>query len=108
MLETAPFLFEVFANIDKIVKCIKDLPITRNTVKDRVLKIVENITNQQTTDFKLCNLFSICLDKCTDMTGSVRISILIRYFVVSKLKKSWLLECYCKKQQNVLIFVKQL
>ncbi|CAI6355588.1 unnamed protein product [Macrosiphum euphorbiae] len=42
MLETAPFLFEDFSNKDKIMQRIKDLPITRNTVKSRILKIAEN------------------------------------------------------------------
>jgi len=73
MLETAPFLFEDFFNKDKIIQRIKDLPITRNTVKARILKIAENITNQQFSDFKLCNLFSICLDESTDITGSARL-----------------------------------
>jgi len=30
---------------------IKDLPVTRNTVKDQILEIAENITNQQFADF---------------------------------------------------------
>jgi len=50
MLETAPFLFEDFSNKDKIMQRIKDLPITRNTVKARILKLAENITNQQFAD----------------------------------------------------------
>lgn len=87
MLETAPFLFEDFSNKDKIMQRIKDLPITRNTVKDRILKIAENITNQQIADFKLCNVFSICLDESTDITGSARLSIFIRYFVGSEIKE---------------------
>lgn len=61
-----------FSNKDKIMQRIKDLPITRNTVKDRILKIAKNITNQQFADFKLCNVFSICLDESTDITGSAR------------------------------------
>lgn len=62
MLETVLFIFEDFFNNDKIMQCIKDLPKTRNTIKDQILKIPENITNQQFADFKLYNVFSICLD----------------------------------------------
>jgi hypothetical protein len=50
MLETASFLFDDFFNKDKIMQRIKDLPLTRNTVKDRILKIAEDITNQQFVD----------------------------------------------------------
>jgi len=78
MLETTPFLFEHFSNKDKTMQRIKNLPMTRNTVKDRVFKVAENITNQQITDFKLCNVFSICLNGSTDITGSARLSIFIR------------------------------
>ncbi|VVC24466.1 Hypothetical protein CINCED_3A013459 [Cinara cedri] len=60
MLETAPVSY----------LRIKNLPITRNTIKDRILKIAENITNQQFANFKLCNVFSICLDESTNITGS--------------------------------------
>ncbi|XP_060864294.1 SCAN domain-containing protein 3-like [Metopolophium dirhodum] len=87
MLETAPFLFEDFSNKDKIMQRIKDLPITRNTVKDRILKISENITNQQFADFKYCNVFLICLYESTDITGSAQLSIYFRYFVGSEIKE---------------------
>jgi len=45
MLVTALFINEDFGNRDKIMQRLKDLLITRNTVKDRFLKIAENITN---------------------------------------------------------------
>lgn len=78
MLETPPFLIEDFVNKDKNKQCIKDLPIIKNTLKDWVLINAKNMINQQITDFKLCNLFSICFDKSTDITVSF---IFIRYFV---------------------------
>jgi len=52
MVVTALFIHKVFANENKIMQRLKDLFISRNTVKDWFLKIPEYITNQQKTNFK--------------------------------------------------------
>ncbi|GFS54292.1 DDE_Tnp_IS1595 domain-containing protein [Trichonephila clavipes] len=43
-LACAPSLFD---NKDKIIQRIKDVPLSRNTMKDRILKLAENVTDQQ-------------------------------------------------------------
>ncbi|GFU14968.1 general transcription factor II-I repeat domain-containing protein 2A [Trichonephila clavipes] len=43
-LECAPSLFDDFDNKDKIIQRIKDVPLSRNTMKDRILKLAENIS----------------------------------------------------------------
>jgi hypothetical protein len=53
-LECAEFLFDYFPGKGKIIQRINDLPVTRNAVKDKILK------RKQTTF--LC----ICPDKNTD------------------------------------------
>ena len=45
-LECASYLFEDFQNKDKIIQRIKDLSISRNTVKERVIKLNANIEEQ--------------------------------------------------------------
>jgi hypothetical protein len=78
-LECAPYLFEDFQNKDKILQRIKDLPISRNTVKERIINLNSNIENQLKEDIKLCQAFSICLDESTDVTSSARLAIIARY-----------------------------
>ncbi|GFV97492.1 uncharacterized protein TNCV_2040001 [Trichonephila clavipes] len=39
--------FDDFDNKDKIIQRIKDVPLSRNTMKDRILKLAENVTDQQ-------------------------------------------------------------
>ncbi|GFW04666.1 general transcription factor II-I repeat domain-containing protein 2A [Trichonephila clavipes] len=46
-LACAPSLFDDFDNKDKIIQRIKDVPLSRNTMEDRILKLAENVTDQQ-------------------------------------------------------------
>ncbi|GFW02182.1 general transcription factor II-I repeat domain-containing protein 2A [Trichonephila clavipes] len=46
-LACAPSLFDDFDNKDKIIQRNKDVPLSRNTMKDRILKLAENVTDQQ-------------------------------------------------------------
>ncbi|GFX63169.1 DUF4371 domain-containing protein [Trichonephila clavipes] len=46
-LACAPSLFEDFDNKDKIIQRIKDVHLSINTIKDRILKLAENVTDQQ-------------------------------------------------------------
>ncbi|GFV63321.1 general transcription factor II-I repeat domain-containing protein 2A [Trichonephila clavipes] len=39
--------FDDFDNKDKIIQRIKDIPLSRNTINDRILKLEENVTDQQ-------------------------------------------------------------
>lgn len=78
-LECAPYLFEDFQNKEKILQRIKELPVSRNTVKERVIKMNSNIRDQITKDISLCQSFSICLDESTDATSSARLAIIARY-----------------------------
>lgn len=80
-IECASYLFEDFENTEEIVARIKTLKISRNTVKDRILKMSVDVTNQQRTDINLCDWISICLDECTDVTLSARLAVFVRYFV---------------------------
>ncbi|GFS68645.1 general transcription factor II-I repeat domain-containing protein 2A [Trichonephila clavipes] len=73
-------LFDDFDNKDKIIQRIKDVPQSRNTMKDRILKLVENVTDQQKNDIK-------CLDKSIAITKSARLAAFARYCVGNIIKE---------------------
>lgn len=78
-IKCAPHLFEDFQNKEQILKRIEELSISRNTVKDRILKMHKNINIKKNNDIRSAKLFSICLDESTDVTSSARLSIIARY-----------------------------
>ncbi|GFX45381.1 uncharacterized protein TNCV_1026411 [Trichonephila clavipes] len=73
-LACAPSLFDDFDNKDKIVQRIKDVPLSRNTMKDRILKLAENVTDQQKNDINSVFLYR-CLDESIDITKSARLAV---------------------------------
>lgn len=83
-LQCAPYLFE---NKEKIIQRIKDMLLARNTVKERILGMAGIVSFQQQIDIKSCNFISICLDESTDVTGSARLAICVRYFVQNNVKE---------------------
>lgn len=87
LLKCAPILFEDFDNKEKIIQRIKDLSLTRNTVKDRILVMAKNITYQQKMDINSADFLSLCLDESTDISGSARLAIFIRFCVGDYIKE---------------------
>ena len=69
-MDCAPSLFDDFKNKDAIIKRIEELPISRNTVKNRMMAMNANIASKLRKDLADCDFFSICLDETTDMTSS--------------------------------------
>ena len=78
-MDCAPFLFDDFKNIDAIIMRIKELPISRNTVKNRVLAMNANMASKLGKHLAGCDFFSICLDEATDITSFARLAIFARY-----------------------------
>lgn len=58
-LACAPPLFKDFENKDEIIYHTKDTPLSRNTVKDRLLKMAENVIEQQKYDIKSSPFISL-------------------------------------------------
>ena len=86
-LECAPVLFENFKEKEKIIQRIKEILLSRNTVKVRILDMADNVSHQQSTDITSCDSLSICLDESTDVTGSARLAIFGRYLVGDTIKE---------------------
>ncbi|GFW01168.1 integrase catalytic domain-containing protein [Trichonephila clavipes] len=78
-LACAPSLFDDFDNKDKIIQRIKDVSLSRNTMKDRILKLAENVTDQQKSDINSAPFISLCLDESIDTTKSARLAVFARY-----------------------------
>ncbi|GFU87942.1 uncharacterized protein TNCV_1335121 [Trichonephila clavipes] len=80
-------LFDDFDNKDKIIQRIKYVPLSRNTIKDRILKLAENVTDQQKNDINSGPFISLCLDECIDITKSARLAVFARYCVGNIIKE---------------------
>jgi hypothetical protein len=72
-------LFKDLENREVINKRISELSLSRNTVKDRILKMALNVKEQLIMDLQNCNFFSISLDETTDVTSKARLAILVRF-----------------------------
>ncbi|GFT24156.1 uncharacterized protein TNCV_2064021 [Trichonephila clavipes] len=86
-LACAQSFFDDFTNKAKIIQRIKDVPLSRNTMKDRILKLAENVTDQQKNDINSAPFISLCLDESIDITKSARLAIFARYCVGNILKE---------------------
>ncbi|GFV35314.1 general transcription factor II-I repeat domain-containing protein 2A [Trichonephila clavipes] len=86
-LACAPSLFDDFDNTDKIIQRIKDVPLSRSTMKDRILKLAENVTDQQKNDINSTPFISLCLDESIDITKSARLAVFARYCVGNIIKE---------------------
>lgn len=72
-------LFGDFENKNSIIKRIQELPLSRNTVKDRILSLNKDVSEQLTSDLKNAEMYSISLDESTDVTGIARMAVIVRY-----------------------------
>ncbi|GFW63603.1 uncharacterized protein TNCV_4328911 [Trichonephila clavipes] len=87
-LACAISLFDDFDNKNKIIQRIKDVPLSRNTMKDRILKLAENVTDQQKkNDINSAPFISLCLDESIDITKSARLAVFARYCVGNIIKE---------------------
>ncbi|GFX92573.1 uncharacterized protein TNCV_2520321 [Trichonephila clavipes] len=85
-LAYVPSLFDDFDNTDKIIQRIKDVPLSRSTMKDRILKLAEDVTDQQKNDINSTPFISLCLDESIDITKSARLAVFARYCVGNIIK----------------------
>ncbi|GFW94985.1 general transcription factor II-I repeat domain-containing protein 2A [Trichonephila clavipes] len=86
-LVCAPSLFDEFDNKDKIIQRIKDVPLSRNTMKYRILKLAENVTNEQKNDINSAPFILLWLDESIDITKSARLAVFARYCVENIIKE---------------------
>ncbi|GFX40425.1 general transcription factor II-I repeat domain-containing protein 2A [Trichonephila clavipes] len=56
-------------------------------MKDRILKLAENVTDQQKNDINSAPFISLCLDEGIDVTKSARLAVFARYSVENIIKE---------------------
>lgn len=78
-LECSATLFADFKEKDLIIKRINELPISRNTIKDRVIELEKNISSQIHNDLKYAEIYSIALDESNDVNGYAQLAVFARY-----------------------------
>ncbi|GFU07795.1 general transcription factor II-I repeat domain-containing protein 2A [Trichonephila clavipes] len=86
-LACAPSLFDDFDNKDKIIQRIKDVPLSRNTMKDRILKLAENVTDHQKNDTTPLLLYRYVLTNVLTLLNSARLAVFARYCVGNIIKE---------------------
>ena len=79
--------FEDFPNKTDILKRIDALPVVRNTVKDRIIAMKQDATDQLSIDLRNAGMFSICLDESTNVTSSSRLAVIARFRAGNIMKK---------------------
>ncbi|KAJ4945074.1 hypothetical protein JOQ06_013612 [Pogonophryne albipinna] len=79
MLDVANELFDDFPNKDKIIKRIKDMPLSARTVHDRSIMMANQVEETQIKDINAGTYFSLALDESTDVSHLSQCSIIARY-----------------------------
>uniref|UniRef100_A0A6Q2XKQ7 HAT C-terminal dimerisation domain-containing protein n=1 Tax=Esox lucius TaxID=8010 RepID=A0A6Q2XKQ7_ESOLU len=79
MLDVANERFDDFPNKDKIIKRIKDIPLSARTVHDRSIMMANQVEETQIKDISAGTYFSLALDESTDVSHLSQCSIIARY-----------------------------
>ncbi|GFW65464.1 uncharacterized protein TNCV_4410721 [Trichonephila clavipes] len=56
-------------------------------MKDKILKLAENVTDQQKNDINSASFISLCLDERIDITKLARLAVFARYYVGNIIKE---------------------
>ncbi|XP_069460653.1 general transcription factor II-I repeat domain-containing protein 2-like [Ambystoma mexicanum] len=78
-IKISEHLYMDFKNKNEIVQKIKDMPLSAKTVKDRTLKMAENISKQQIQDISSAVAYSIACDESKDKGDIEQIALFCRY-----------------------------
>ncbi|XP_028666004.1 general transcription factor II-I repeat domain-containing protein 2-like [Erpetoichthys calabaricus] len=87
MLDVANELFDDVSDKDKIIKRIKDMPLSARTVHDRTIMMANQIEATQVKDINAAPFFSLALDESTDVSHLSQFSMIARYAVGDTLRE---------------------
>ncbi|XP_073537619.1 protein FAM200C-like [Phyllobates terribilis] len=79
MLDVANELFDDFSDKDKIIKRIKDMPLSARIVHDRTIMMANQIEATQVKDINAAPFFFLALDESTDESHLSQFSVIARY-----------------------------
>ncbi|KAJ4437482.1 hypothetical protein ANN_17626 [Periplaneta americana] len=77
-LLTSGTLFEDFLN-KQIIKRIQEMPTSRNTVEDRIIRISEYVLEQVKAGLDNAQIYSICINESTALTLQARLAVFVRF-----------------------------
>ncbi|GFW64993.1 general transcription factor II-I repeat domain-containing protein 2A [Trichonephila clavipes] len=83
-------LFRDFKNNSDILKRIKELPLSAETIKDQTIKMCSSITTQHIEDRKLVSALSIAVDESCDISDTEQNSLSVRFMLHSGPKEELL------------------
>ncbi|XP_048357110.1 general transcription factor II-I repeat domain-containing protein 2B-like [Sphaerodactylus townsendi] len=78
-IKISEHLFADFKNKREIVQKIREMPLSARTVKERTIKMAENITKHQVKDINAAAAYSIACDESEDNTDIEQIALFCRY-----------------------------
>ncbi|KAL7847110.1 hypothetical protein SRHO_G00220930 [Serrasalmus rhombeus] len=100
MLDVASELFDDLSDEDKIIKRIKDMPLSVRTVHDRTIMMANQIEATQVKDMNAAPFFSLALDESTDVGRLSQFSVSAKCVMsVTHYVTKVLLVCLRKGQQ---------
>uniref|UniRef100_A0A3Q3QYD0 HAT C-terminal dimerisation domain-containing protein n=1 Tax=Monopterus albus TaxID=43700 RepID=A0A3Q3QYD0_MONAL len=79
MLDVANDLFDDFSDKDKIIKQIKDMSLSANTVHDCTIMMANQVEETQVKAINAAPYFSLALDESTDLSHLSQFSVSARY-----------------------------
>lgn len=78
-IKTSEHLFSDFKNKGEIVQKIREMPLSAKTVRDRTIKMAENIRRKQIDDINSAQAFSIACDESSNVNDVEQTALLCRY-----------------------------
>eukprot|EP00079_Xenopus_tropicalis_P009770 XP_002934073.2 PREDICTED: general transcription factor II-I repeat domain-containing protein 2A-like [Xenopus tropicalis] len=87
MLDVANELFDDFSDKDKIIKRIKDMPLSARNVREGTIMMANQIEATQVKDINAALFFSLALDESTDVSHLSQFSVIARYAVGDTLRE---------------------
>ncbi|XP_072251164.1 general transcription factor II-I repeat domain-containing protein 2B-like [Leuresthes tenuis] len=78
-MKISEHLFSDFKNKREIIQKIREMPLSAKTVRDRAIKMAENISSKQIVDINSAEAFSIACDESSDVNDVEQTALLCRY-----------------------------
>ena len=77
---------------------MSEMPLASNTVKDRVQRMANDISQQLTIDLQEAVCYSACLDESTDVNNHARFAVFLRYATNDVMREELVKLCSLSKR----------
>jgi len=72
-------LFSEYRNKTEIIRELEELPLSAKTVRDRTVRMAENVTQKQLYNLKSSPVFSFACDESCDVQDIAQLTLIARY-----------------------------